>query len=271
MASLSPEAVKAVTLRWSGRFVGKDASLERTLRSCGRFVGADARFVRTLGWRGHSVRADASFVRTLCWSGRSVHADRADAPFASFVRSLRLCGRFVRADAQLARTPSWRGRLVGADALLERTLRSCGRSDRQNKTNRIRGREGRREGGREIERDSTRDRTMKQESEKEKERVYSRVSVLQQSRSVGIPETGMGRKQLTCSKCSQHTHQPETSQMLVEYKKCNASSWNPQVAALTALLAVSVAQNSKCVGLGIPRWHCVQGAAGTGVCCSKHS
>jgi len=36
-------------------------------------------------------------------------------------------------------------------------------------------------------------------------------------------------------------------------------------------LAVSVAQNSECVGLGIPRWHCVQGATGTGVCCSKHS
>jgi len=36
-------------------------------------------------------------------------------------------------------------------------------------------------------------------------------------------------------------------------------------------LAVSVAQNSECVGLRIPRWHCVQGAAGTGVCCSKHS
>ena len=34
-------------------------------------------------------------------------------------------------------------------------------------------------------------------------------------------------------------------------------------------LAVSVAQNSECVGLGIPRWHCVQDAAGTGVCCSK--
>ena len=112
---------------------------------------------------------------------------------------------------------------------------------------------------------------MEQESEKEKERVHSRVSVSQQSRSAGIPETGMGRKQLTCSKCSQHTHQPEASQMLIEYKKCNASSWNPQAAALTALLAMSVAQNSECVGLGIPRWHCVQGAAGTGVCCSKHS
>jgi len=59
--------------------------------------------------------------------------------------------------------------------------------------------------------------------------------------------------------------------MLVEYKKCNASPWNPQAAALTALLAVSVTQNSECVRLGIPRWHCVQGAAGTGVCCSKHS
>jgi len=50
----------------------------------------------------------------------------------------------------------------------------------------------------------------------------------------------------------------EASQMLVEYKKCNASSWNSQAATLTALLAVSVAQNSECVGLGIPRWHCVQ-------------
>jgi len=108
---------------------------------------------------------------------------------------------------------------------------------------------------------------MERESEKEKERV--RIS--QQSRSAGIPETGMDRKQITCSKCSKHTHQPEASQILVEYKKCNASSWNPQAAALTALLAVSVAQNSECVGLGIPRWHCVQGAAGTGVCCSKHS
>jgi len=36
-------------------------------------------------------------------------------------------------------------------------------------------------------------------------------------------------------------------------------------------LAMSVPQNSECVGLGIPRWHCVQGAAGTGVCCSKHN
>ena len=36
-------------------------------------------------------------------------------------------------------------------------------------------------------------------------------------------------------------------------------------------LAVSVAQNSECVGLGIPRWHCVQGAVGTGMCCSKYS
>jgi len=36
-------------------------------------------------------------------------------------------------------------------------------------------------------------------------------------------------------------------------------------------LTVSVAQNSECVGLGIPRWHCVQGAAGTGLCCSKHT
>ena len=112
---------------------------------------------------------------------------------------------------------------------------------------------------------------MEQESEKEKERVRSRVSVSLQSRSAGIFETGMGRKQLTCSKCSQHTHQPEASQMLVEYKKCNASSWNLQAADLTALLAVSVTQNSECVRLGIPRWHCVQGAAGTGVCCSKHS
>jgi len=34
---------------------------------------------------------------------------------------------------------------------------------------------------------------------------------------------------------------------------------------------VSVTHNSKCVGLGIPRRHCVQGAAGTRVCCSKHS
>ena len=112
---------------------------------------------------------------------------------------------------------------------------------------------------------------MKRESEKEKERVHSRVYVSQQSRSAGIPETGMGRKQLTCSKCSQRTHQPEASQMLVEYKQCNASSWNPQAAALTALLAVSVAQNSECVGLGLPQLHCVQGAAGTEVCCSKHS
>jgi len=111
---------------------------------------------------------------------------------------------------------------------------------------------------------------MEQESEKKKERVHSRVCVSQQSRSAGIPETGMGRKQLTCSNCSQHTYQPEASQMLVEYKKCNASSWNPEAAALTALLAVSVAQNSKCVGLGISRWHCVQGAAGS-ACCSKHS
>jgi len=112
---------------------------------------------------------------------------------------------------------------------------------------------------------------MERESEKEKERVHSRASVSQQSRSAGIPETGMGRKQLTCSKCSQHTHQPEASQILVEYKKCNASSWNLQAADLTALLAVSVTQNSECVRLGIPRWHCVQGAAGTGVCCSHHS
>jgi len=57
--------------------------------------------------------------------------------------------------------------------------------------------------------------------------------------------------------------------MLVEHKKCNASSRNPQAAALKALLAVSVAQNSECIGLGIPRWHCVQGAAGTGECCSE--
>ena len=59
--------------------------------------------------------------------------------------------------------------------------------------------------------------------------------------------------------------------MLVEHKKSNASSWNPQAAALKALLAVSLAQNSECVRLGIPRWHCVQGAAGTGVRCSKHN
>jgi len=56
----------------------------------------------------------------------------------------------------------------------------------------MRVREGRREGGRKIERDSARERAMERESEKAKERIHNLVSVPQQSRSTGIPETGMG-------------------------------------------------------------------------------
>jgi len=74
---------------------------------------------------------------------------------------------------------------------------------------------------------------MERESEKEKERVLRRVSVSHGLAALASLRPGWAEsKTANSQQYSQHMHQLEASQMLVQYKKCNASSRNPQAAAL---------------------------------------
>jgi len=73
---------------------------------------------------------------------------------------------------------------------------------------------------------------MERESEKEKERVLRCVSVSHGLAALASLRPGwVESKTANSQQCSQHMHQLEASQMLVQYKKCNASR-NPQAAAL---------------------------------------
>jgi len=89
--------------------------------------------------------------------------------------------------------------------------------------------------------------------------------------ALASPRQGWAESKTANSQQVQPTHVPTRGEPDVSRAQKMQCIITEPTSVRSEDLAVGVAQNSECVGLGIPRLHCVQGAAGTGVCCSKHS
>jgi len=121
-------------------------------------------------------------------------------------------------------------------------------------------------------RETARERGRWRERVRKRKREFTAVYPYRSSlAALASPRQGWAESKTANSQQVQPAHAPTRSEPDVSRPQKMQCIITEPTSVRSEDIAVSVAQNSKCFGLGIPRWHCVQGAAGTGVCCSKHT